>query len=156
MRAQTAVPAANTQSRAPLQPQWLSPARLLGALTATLTALAPALVLMLTLTASTQAQAQTIANICDRTAQVETALLATSEVTTGDCTMVTEEMLGAITTLTISSQTPALTALAAGDLDDLTALTSLDLSGNSITALTAGIFTGLTALTTLNLSRTTS
>ena len=43
------------------------------------------------------------------------------------------------------------TALAAGDFAGLTALITLDLSGNRLTALPAGVFDGLTSLTTLRL-----
>ena len=47
----------------------------------------------------------------------------------------------------------ALTTLPAGLFSSLTGLTSLNLLSNALTTLPAGIFTGLTSLTTLNLSR---
>ena len=88
--------------------------------------------------------------ICDRTAAVQTALIATSEVTVGICSTVTTAMLNAVTTLDLAGD--GISALKAGDLADLTGLTALDLSGNQLAALPAGTFTDLGALTNLNLS----
>ena len=120
-------------------------------LTAALSALAPALLLTLTLGAAPPAQAQTIVNICDRTAQVETALIATSQVTTGDCTMVTEEMLGAITTLYLNDK--GITQIQAGDLAGLSGVTTLYLNQNNLGALPSGLFSGMTALSALYIDR---
>ena len=93
---------------------------------------------------------QTIVSICDRNNAIETALLATDEVTVSDCATVTANMLQTVTALDVSSS--AITSLTATDLSGLTGLTTLDLSGNTIAALTAAHFEDLTALTTLNLS----
>ena len=104
--------------------------------------------------------------ICDRTDQVQAALLALVNGDTpstasgykycGD--VVTADLNGLSGTLDLRPDAPALallpsiTALKLGDFAALTALTTLDLSGNDIEALTAGLFTDLTDLTTLDLS----
>ena len=91
-----------------------------------------------------------VGGICDRTAAVQTALMATAQVTASNCAAVTTAMLNAITTLDLASD--SISALKAGDFADLTALDDLDLSGNSLTTLPAGLFTGLTDLDDLDLS----
>ena len=95
--------------------------------------------------------------ICDRTPQVQTALVAAIS-GAGNCAEVTTTQLAALTSLDLSgdatalASSPAIGTLKSGDFSGLTSLTTLDLSGQSLTTLTAGIFTGLGALTTLNLS----
>ena len=96
------------------------------------------------------------AGICARTEAVRDALLARIAGVT-DCALVTDTHLAAITG-TLDLETKSITALAAGDFDGLTALTTLILEGNSVipggndlTVLPAGVFDELTALTTLNL-----
>ena len=89
------------------------------------------------------------AGICARTEAVRDALLARIAGIT-DCALVTDAHLAAITG-TLSLNAKSITALADGDFDGLTALTTLDLSSNSLTALPADVFDELTALTTLNL-----
>ena len=92
-----------------------------------------------------------ILGICDRSAAVQTAIIATPQVTSADCGAVTDEVLGSITgTLDLSSA--SLSALQAGDLAGLTALQGLNLSDNSLTALPADLFDDLGALTKLDLS----
>ncbi len=88
--------------------------------------------------------------ICGRTEQVRDALV---DLIPGvsHCADVTAPHLAGITgTLLLSGEN--ITALAAGDFEGLTALTSLDLSRNGLTALPADVFEGLTALTSLDLS----
>ena len=89
------------------------------------------------------------AGICGRTKAVRDAIIA---LVSGaiNCALVTDAHLGAITdTLNLESQ--GITALAAGDFDGLTALTTLSLANNSLSTLPAGVFDELTALTTLGL-----
>ena len=86
-------------------------------------------------------------NICDRTPAVETALLAA--VTATDCAFVPDSQLAAVTSLDLSSQ--SISALQADDFAGLTGLTSLDLADNALTTLPAGVFTPLTSLTSLDL-----
>ena len=94
-----------------------------------------------------QAQAQT--GICGRTQQVRDVIVAKISGVTA-CALVTDTHLAAITdTLNLESQ--GITALAAGDFDGLTALTTLSLANNSLSTLPAGVFDELTALTTLGL-----
>ena len=95
-----------------------------------------------------QAQAQTT-GICGRTAAVRTAILGEISGVIA-CADVTDAHLAAITG-TLSLRSAAITALAAGDFDGLTALTWLRLNGNSLSTLPAGVFDELTALTTLYL-----
>ena len=87
--------------------------------------------------------------ICDRTMQVQIAILAL--VTPTNCAEVSNSILNDITgTLDLSSD--SLSALQVGDFDDLIKLQTLNLSSNSLSTLPAGIFTELDAMTSLNLS----
>ena len=84
------------------------------------------------------------AGICGRTPAVRDALLALIP-SVSDCADVTAAELAAITgTLDLSSQ--SITALAAGDFAELTALEALYLNGNELTMLPDDVFGGLTAL----------
>ena len=87
--------------------------------------------------------------ICDRTQEVQDAiLLAIPDVS--DCAQVILSELEGITgTLNLENQSIA--SLMAHDFEGLTALTTLDLGDNQLTELPDGIFTDLTSLTTLNL-----
>ena len=115
--------------------------------------------------------------ICSRSAAVQAAIIAAPQVTATTCGAVTDAMLNAITGtldladagigslqagdfaaltgltgLNLSGALAAGAALPAGAFDDLIALTTLDLSDNSLTALPASIFNNLSALTSLDLS----
>ena len=90
-------------------------------------------------------------NICDRTQEVETALLAAVAAT--DCAQVPGTQLAGVTSLDLSAQ--SIGSLLADDFAGLTGLTTLDLEDNSLTTLPAGVFTPLTSLTTLDLRNNT-
>ena len=101
-------------------------------------------------TATVTAVFDATAGICGRTEQVRTAIVGLVSGVT-HCALVTDAHLAAITgTLNLSNK--GITALAAGDFDGLTALTTLWLSSNSLTTLPAGVFDKLTSLTILALS----
>ncbi|WP_419935295.1 putative Ig domain-containing protein [Candidatus Palauibacter sp.] len=90
------------------------------------------------------------AGICARTEAVRDGILA-KIVGVTDCANVTDTHLAAMTgALLLNAK--SITALAAGDFDGLTALTTLNLNENSLTALPAGVFDELTALTDLHLA----
>ena len=92
-----------------------------------------------------------VLGICNRTAGVQAALIATGAVTTTDCRAVTESMLAAISgTLDLSNRD--ISTLRSIDFDGLPAVTGINLSGNSFTALTANQFSGLDHITALDLS----
>ena len=118
------------------------------------------------------AYTQPIRGICDRTEEVQTAILAAFQVTTTDCAAVDEAELAKITSLNLSNK--SISALASGDFAGLTGLTTLSLGRNSLTtpddvfdplsslivvnlqsnqltALPADVFDGLTSLTHLRL-----
>ena len=84
-------------------------------------------------------------NICGRTQQVQTAILATSSAT--ECTSVGD--LATITALNLSNM--SISALRSGDFAGLSALEELTLNGNSLSSLNADIFAGLSALQFLDL-----
>ncbi len=86
-------------------------------------------------------------NLCDRTQEVEAALLAAVAAT--DCALVPGSQLAAVTTLDLSAL--SISALGAGDFAGLTGLTTLDLSDNALTTLPGGVFNPLTSLTALDL-----
>ena len=92
--------------------------------------------------------------VCDRTPQVQTAILGVLQLqnpSPSTCGEVTEAHLATeITSLFLNDQ--SITALQAGDFDGLTSLTELRLHNNQLTNLPEDIFDGLTTLTTLNLS----
>ena len=91
--------------------------------------------------------------VCDRTPQVQTAILGVLQLQTpspSTCGEVTEAHLATgITSLYLNGQ--GITTLKVGDFDGLTSLTELRLNGNQLTTLPEDIFDGLTALTTLYL-----
>ena len=86
-------------------------------------------------------------NLCERTQEVEAALLAAVAAT--DCALVPGSQLAAVTTLDLSAQ--SIGALRADDFDGLTGLTTLDLRDNALTTLPKDVFSPLSALTTLDL-----
>ena len=100
-------------------------------------------------TATVTAVFDPTAGICGRTEAVRDAIVALISGVTS-CADVTDTHLAAITG-TLSLGQAGITALAAGDFDGLTALTTLSLANNSLTTLPDGVFDGLTALTTLSL-----
>ena len=102
------------------------------------------------LAVSTTAQAQTT-GICGRTAAVRTAILGKIS-GVSNCANVTDAHLAAITG-TLDLRAKRITALAAGDFEELTALTELRLSYNRLATLPANVFDGLTALTELQLQQ---
>ena len=104
----------------------------------------------------TDVKAQTTVDICSRTDQVETAILAAiNDVDPAPdpaitCTTATDTQLAAITELDLGNK--SILSLKSGDFDGLTGLTILRLHNNTINSLPANIFTDLTNLRTLNLS----
>ena len=95
-----------------------------------------------------EATMSSVANICDRTSSVLTAILA--QVSGTACGRVLTSELAALTTLDLSGASIA--ALQANDFAGLSGLTSLDLSDNTLGALPKGVFDSLSSLTTLDLS----
>ena len=93
------------------------------------------------------AQTSTV-NICDRTPQVEAAILAAINPSPA-CEAVPEADLAGITLLGLSEA--GIISLASGDFESLTALAFLNLTGNDLTTLPDGVFDSLTALLTLDL-----
>ena len=95
-----------------------------------------------------------ITPVCDRTLQVQTAILGVLQLQTpspSTCGEVTETHLATgITSLFLNGQ--SITALQADDFAGLTSLTELRLYDNQLTTLPADLFDGLTALTTLYLN----
>ena len=89
------------------------------------------------------------ASICGRTEAMQTAILAKISGVSA-CANVTSSHLAAITG-TLSLDRMSITALAAGDFDGLTSLTTLFLNTNSLATLPAGVFDEMTSLTVLDL-----
>ena len=87
-------------------------------------------------------------DICDRTSQMQTAILAAVPFTVA-CGQAPQASLAGITSLDLSGQ--SISALASGDFAGLTGLTTLSLGRNSLTTLPEDVFEGLSELTTLNL-----
>ena len=90
-------------------------------------------------------------NLCDRTPQVQTAILRRVR-GVNDCALVTTAQLNELTG-TLYLYGTRLTSLMPGDFDGLTSLLSLSLYSNSITSLPEDVFEGLTSLTSLSLGR---
>ena len=89
-------------------------------------------------------------NICDRTPEVEARILAAIPAPAPSCEAVPTSSLAAIETLYLTAQ--RLTALLAGDFDNLDGLTTVSLASNRLTSLPAGLFDKLTALDDLDLN----
>jgi len=96
------------------------------------------------------AQTNTV-NICDRTPQVEAAILAAISNPRPACEAVLEADLAGIEFFSLFFDN--ITSLAGGDFTGLSALVSLNLSVNGLTTLPAGVFDGLPVLEALSLSR---
>ena len=97
-----------------------------------------------------QNTARQTTGVCDRTDEVENAIVAAvSGVTT--CGAITTTHLGGILSLDLFNK--GISSLQSGDFDGLTALTTLNLtSNNDLESLPADIFNGLTGMTHLDLS----
>ena len=91
------------------------------------------------------------ANICSRTTQVQTAIIALVSGKTACADITNTDLAGITGTLTVSDDL-TLTALQTGDFAGLTNLTTLNLDGNGLTGLPANIFDPLTSLTLLDLN----
>ena len=89
------------------------------------------------------------AGICDRTTQVQKALLAKAE--KENCEQMTKQDLQAVVRLYLSKKN--ITQLKANDFSGLTSLRDLYLSNNQLENLPEGIFSGLTSLQWLSLSK---
>ena len=104
----------------------------------------------LRITRDSVSEPETSAGICDRTSEVQVAILGklnegldAPEIT--DCSEVTDEDLGGIIgNLTLSNM--ELSALKSRDFEGLSGLTSLYLDHNNLTTLPEGIFQGLDSL----------
>ena len=101
-------------------------------------------------TATVTAVFDPAAGICGRTEEVRDAIVGRISGVT-DCASVTDAHLAAITGR-LDLRTKGITALAAGDFDGLTALTTLWLGDNSLATLPDDVFDELTALTELRLN----
>ena len=88
--------------------------------------------------------------ICDRTAQVQTAIVAAVP-SVSTCDEVTQAQLAVITSLNVTDK--SIGSLKVGDFDGLSALTTLNLTRNQLSSLPAGIFDKLNALKELHLGR---
>ena len=118
-------------------------------------ACAPLLLSAAALVPAAPAQAQVV-NICNRTPEVETALLA--ELSHDDCSAVTSAELAGIGFTTppyvgrsIDLRDMGITSLQAGDFSGLSSLTRLFLHDNDLTDLPEGVFSGLSSLEYLSL-----
>ena len=110
-------------------------------------ACAPLLLGAAALVPAAPAQAQVV-DICERTAEVETAILA--ELSHNDCSAVTSTELDGIGG-TLALNSASIASLQAGDFSGLSSLTILHLDSNALTSLPAGIFSDLESLTELRL-----
>ena len=97
-----------------------------------------------------RAEAQTTISICNRTPQIEAKILEALSKTEADCGSVTATELAGITILEVRGD-KSLTALKAGDFDNLTGLTKLGLFNNNLSSLPVGVFDSLTSLKQLSL-----
>ncbi|MCY4497956.1 MAG: leucine-rich repeat domain-containing protein, partial [Rhodospirillaceae bacterium] len=86
-------------------------------------------------------------NVCDRTLEVQNAIVAASGDTA--CAQLDDRNLRDIVALDLSDR--SIETLRAGDFDGLHAVESLDLSGNLLTSLPSGIFDDLYLLKSLHL-----
>ena len=96
----------------------------------------------LVVSAAADAGAQGQDGVCDRTPQVQQAIVRAAGVE--DCGDVTGAHLSAVTDLNLRGQ--RITTLSAGDFSGLVRLRTLGLSDNDLTSLPGGIFAGLVSL----------
>ena len=105
-----------------------------------------------------RAVAQTTVDICDRTPQIEEAILRkiteNNQGTRPACEAVTDEQLAAITSIDVSGDRlgSVVTGLMAGDLSDLTGLGSFAASNSRIGMIPEGFFADNSALTSIDLA----
>ena len=88
--------------------------------------------------------------ICDRTQQVQDAIVAAVS-GKSTCGAITTTDLAGIASLSVTNDS-SLTALKTGDFDGLTGLTTLYLTNNRLSSLPAGVFDKLTSLTELHMN----
>ena len=100
------------------------------------------------LLAAGAAQAQTFVPVCDRTDEVQPALIA-AVAGKSDCSEITQQDLADIRTLNFRDA--GISQLQVGDLSGLSGLQWLSFISNSLTTLPSGIFAGLDDLRYLNL-----
>ena len=91
----------------------------------------------------------TATDVCERTAQIRDAIVAAIS-GVDDCKDVTSTQLSGITGLDVSNESIA--SLQSGDFDGLTGLELLKMNGNTLTRLRSDAFSGLTSLDTLELA----
>ena len=113
-----------------------------------LLACAPLVLGAAALVPATPAQAQVV-DICDRTAQVETAILA--ELSHNNCSVVTSAQLAGIGG-TLALNNKGITSLQADDFSGLSSVAGLNLASNSLTSLPANVFGGLSSVTSIQLN----
>ena len=99
-------------------------------------------------TAPVNAQ-QTVVDICGRTPEVQTAILA--KVSGATCSTITQEQLNGIEQLDITGY--SISSIVPGEFAGLTELKFLNLKANAIETLHPGAFDGLTSLEDLHLSQ---
>ena len=91
---------------------------------------------------------QTVVDICNRTAEVQTAILAA--IGSGTCSTITDTQLASITTLTVRPYSAS--SVVPADFAGLTGLTSLSIHASStLNTVPANAFDGLTALDFLDI-----
>ena len=96
----------------------------------------------------TIAEIEVQTDVCERTAAVRDAIVAATGA--ARCELVTRSQLGRIGSLDLANS--GITALASGDFDGLSTLTTIDLADNGLTALPEDVLSGLQELTELDLS----
>ena len=99
--------------------------------------------------ASGTAEAAVPVGVCQRTIQLEKALAKSLGISEDDCEALANSDLAAVTTLDLSGQSIGL--LQEGDFEGLTGLTTLDLSSNTLKTLPRSLFSQLARLSSLDL-----
>ena len=100
-------------------------------------------------TATVEARANS-AGICDRTQQVQDAILARLD-NVSDCANVTDTDLSYLL-LTLDLENSGITTLKSGDFDGLSRLNGINMSRNNLSALPDGVFDGLSRLQIINMN----
>ena len=99
--------------------------------------------------ASGTAEAVVPVGVCQRTIQLEKALAESLGISADDCEGLANKDLTTVTTLDLSGQ--SIGQLQEGDFEGLTGLTTLDLSSNTLKTLPRSMFSQLTGLSSLDL-----